>query len=403
MHFIIFIVNTFKYCGDLWRAEWYFKHFPFSAACWHLPRSPVTEHGCDIFSLFLSKCGCQAISLFKKWYINQNNRDQTCGLPRWLSGLHHACDLCHRRGSLGRPCATETGGARRGHRWTHGVKVANQAFDESYCQSISGSKDLMKFWGLDSCCCWWSWFGCYPIRKVRGSRDFRHCRGWGRFLTVYVYVFFDLAATHFDSLKGLCWQKSIVDCTWRVSSQIWLLERTYFQLLFELGVSGEACVLAWSGCEVHYQQPQWKQVWNRHEDLPGARRCWGSGCSFEQPQPRWLHLTFPFLLEEWWSIYWDWQKRHLDSPAWSWVGEDLMTGKMYNMIVYECIWLWLFVCVCCYVMCWVMYQVSEADVGSSQRCDVRKDCRRHHDGKGVLEVSDLVGSSGVWDAAMCNE
>lgn len=49
---------------------------------------------------------------------------------------------------------------------------------------------------------------------------------------------------------------------------------------------------------------------------------------------------------------------------------------------------------------YVMRVSAEADVGSSQRCDVRKDCRRHHDGKGVLEVSDLVGSIGVLDAEM---
>ena len=163
---------------------------------------------------------CWAKVAAKQFLLNQNNWDQICGRWHpWLSGLHHACDLCHRRGSLGRPCATETGRARRGHR-THGVTVTKQAhwkhigparpnckmFDESYCQS-------WWKWGLDSCCCWWSWFGCYPIRKVCGSRDFRHCRGWGRLGITSSLIL--LWLWHFDSLKGLV--------TWRVFSQIWLL------------------------------------------------------------------------------------------------------------------------------------------------------------------------------------
>lgn len=224
-------------------------------------------------------------------------------------------------------------------------------------------------WGLDSCCCWWSWFGCYPIRKVCGSRDFRHCRGWGRLGFTSSLIL--LWLSHFDSLRGLCrWQKSIVDSCYFSNMIVGWIEHTSV-------VSGEACVFAWFGCEVHYQQPQWRQVWNRHEDLPGARRCWGSGCSLEQPQPRWLHLTFPFLLEEWWSIYWDWQKRHLDSPAWSWVGEFdewqdvcmLIWLYIMNMIVYvKCVCILL-----CYVLSYVPAVCMSCVCQPRQMWEARKD------------------------------
>lgn len=85
----------------------------------------------------------------------------------------------------------------------------------------------------------------------------------------------------------------------------------YFVFLF----SGEACLFAKFGGEVHYKQSKWKQVRSRHEDLPGERGCWRSGRGSKQPQPWRLHLSLPCLFEEWWTFHRNWQERHLEPPV----------------------------------------------------------------------------------------
>ena len=187
----------------------------------------------------------------------------------------------------------------------------------------------------------------------------------------------------------------------------------YFVFLF----SGEACLFAKFGGEVHYKQSKWKQVRSRHEDLPGERGCWRSGCGSKQSQPWRLHLSLPCLFEEWRTFHRNWQERHLEPPVlwhsindmgglcvlrvwtetrvWPQNGLIIVTA-IYGNFEGEHEWtLYNNYCKLSYIA-YVVFPwdklmtnscfQTQADVGSTPRYHVWKNRSGHYDGKGVLEA-----------------
>lgn len=180
--------------------------------------------------------------------------------------------------------------------------------------------------------------------------------------------------------------------------------------------SGETCLFAKFGSEVHYKQSKWKQVRSRHEDLPGERGCWRSGCGSKQSQPWRLHLSLPCLFEEWRTFHRNWQKRHLEPPVlwhsindmgglcvlrvwtetrvWPQNGLIIVTaiyGILKGNMNEHCIIITANFPIAYVVFPWDKLMTNscfqtEADVGSTPRYHVWKNCSGHYDGKRVLEV-----------------